>query len=445
MNKKTPLLILLLLFLVSSAVFSEGENLAIKIAVMGPGDELYFWWGHIALVVEDSERNTSRFFDYGLFSFENENFFYNFALGRLLYSCGVSQTDRNITNYIGTNRDVEIYTLNVPPENRKKVLDFAEFNVLPENRDYFYHHFKDNCSTRIRDIIDLAVDGQFKEQYGNAPGRYTLRQHVRRHTWFSPLGDWMLNFWMGQVIDTPVTIWEEMFLPVEVGTRIEDFWYTDSNGVKQKLVTSSETVYRAKNRPAILDVPRKQWPRELVFSVVLAVIIAFFFNLQKKHYRAGRVLAGISMSLAGLVFGGAGFLLYFMALFTDHDYTFQNYNMLFGTPLLLAAVPLGISYAFAKKIDKKMITKASLKNFYTLSKRAKKQIFNETILRLVWLTAVLGILISMLLKLLPMVYQQNLTDQALILPLALVFAFQPVGLREAAEKLISVFFPWKRV
>jgi hypothetical protein len=424
MNKKTAVLILLLIFIVSSAIFAEGENLTLKVAVAGPGDELYFWWGHIALIVEDSDTGTSRFFDYGLFSFDNENFFYNFAFGRLLYSCGVSSTNRNVAAYISTNRDIVFYTLNVPSENKKKVRDFAEYNVLPENRDYYYHHFKDNCSTRIRDIIDLAVDGQFKEQYENAPGRYTLRQHVRRHTWFMPSIDWILNFWMGQVIDTQITIWDEMFLPSEVGKRIEDFWYIDANGVKQKFVTSIETIYEAEGRPIVLDVPRKQWPRELAFSLVLSVIFAFFFFLHKKNYHIGKILSGISMSLAGLVFGIAGLLLYFMNLFTNHDYTFQNYNMLFCTPLLLAAVPLGICYAFTKK--------------------AEKQIFYNALLRLVWLLTALGIFISMAIKLLPAFYQQNLTDQMLILPLALLFVLQPAGLTEVSEKYLSRFLRRKK-
>jgi len=422
MNKKS--VFLLLIFLVSFSLFAEGENLTLKIAVMGPGDDLYFWWGHIALVIEDSDEGTSRFYDYGLFSFESQNFYYNFAFGRLLYSCGVSPTKWDINYYISHNRDIVFYTLNVSPENRKKVRDFAELNVLPENKDYYYHHFRDNCSTRIRDIIDLATDGQFKAQYGDAPGRFTYRQHVRRHTWFMPPVDWILNFLMGQVIDTPATIWEEMFLPSEVGKRIINFWYTNANGEKQKLVTSVDTVYKSQGRPIVLDTPRKQWPRELAFSLVLSVIFAFFFFLQKKNYRAGKILTGISMSLAGFIFGIAGLLLYFMNLFTNHDYTFQNYNMLFGTPLLLAAIPLGIYYAFTKD--------------------AKKQIYYNALLRLIWLITLLGILISMAIKLLPAVYQQNLTDQMLMLPIALLFAFQPAGLREVWERYIVGFFNKKK-
>ncbi|MDR0323606.1 MAG: DUF4105 domain-containing protein, partial [Treponema sp.] len=321
MTKKIIFLLIFISILSSGALFSQGENLTLKIAVIGPGDELYFWWGHIGLIIEDADTNRSRFYDYGLFSFESENFFYNFAMGRLLYSCGVSSTQSNFQNYFDTNRDIVIYTLDVPGEKRLEIRDFAQANVLPENRDYFYHHFRDNCSTRIRDIIDIATDGQFKEQFTQEKGRYTLRQHVRRHTWFSPPADWLLNFLMGQVIDTEITVWDEMFLPSEVGRRIEEFRYTGADGINRKLVTSVETVFNAKNRPVVLEVPRKQWPRELIFSIGLSVIFLFFSFLQTKNIHAGRVLAGISMSLAGLFFGFASLLMYFMNIFTNHDYT----------------------------------------------------------------------------------------------------------------------------
>ena len=416
MVKKITFFFILTLFC-GSVLFAQGENLTLKVAVMGPGDQLYFWWGHIALVVEDSRAGTSRFFDYGLFNFEKENFFYDFAFGRLLYSCGVSPTERNLDVYFYTNRDITVYTLDVPPQMRQKVRDFAETNVLPENCEYYYHHFRDNCSTRIRDIIDIATNGQFLEQYGQAPGRFTLRQHVRRHTWFSPPSDWFLNFLMGQVIDRPITVWEDMFLPSEVGNRIEEFWYTDSDGVSRKLVTSVEVLNKAIDRPRVLDVPRKQWPRELAFSLVLSAIFGAFFFMQAKKMRAGRVLAGLSMSLTGLFFGIAGILLYFLNLFTNHDYTYQNANMLFCSPLLLAGVPFGIVYAFTKNEGKFFI--------YAL------------LSRILWLLTALGIFLSMAIKLLPAFYQQNLTDQMLMLPLSLLFALQPVGLREVLDKFLK--------
>jgi len=421
MRKYTLFFLLILMTLISTAALSaqsSGEDLTIKIAVAGPGDELYFWFGHIALIIEDAGNGQNILYDYGLFSFQSENFFSNFAMGRMLYSCGASTTRSNMAIYIHHDRAVTIYTLDLPPETRLRVMEFAEHNVLPENRDYYYHLFKDNCSTRIRDIIDIATDGQFKEKYGDAPGRFTIRQHVRRHTWFSPFIDWILNFWMGQDIDTPITVWDEMFLPAEVGMRINELTYADADGVMRKLVSGSEIVYRSVGRPPVLERPRKQWPRELAFGIVIMLLLGVFYFLQTKSI-AGQILLGLSQSLIGLVFGVAALLLYFLSLFTNHDYTYHNMNMIFASPLLLAAVPLGIRYAFASN--------------YAARERA------ELLLRLLWILVLLGIVVSMLLKLLPWFWQANLVDEMLMLPIVLILALEPTGLKELIGR---IFWRW---
>jgi hypothetical protein len=382
----------------------RGDYLTLKIAVMGPGDELYFWWGHIALVIEDRASGESRFYDYGLFSFDTENFYRNFAMGRLLYRCGVSRTDLNYGAYTRTNRDITVYTLDLPAAKKEDIRAFVEWNTRPENRNYYYHHFRDNCATRIRDIIDLAVDGQFKAALGEAPGRYTLRQHVRRHTWFSPFFDWLLNFLMGQDIDTPITVWEEMFLPQEIGSRIEQFTYRDPSGRERKLTASREALNRAVNRPPVLEAPRQQWPRELALGAAVAAALALLCLGRKKWPPSARVL-GISQSLLGLFFGAAGLVLFFMTFFTNHDYTFHNSNIIYVNPLLLAALPLGLWAAFSRERLKR--------------RRAEK------LLRGLWALVFFGGLLTMALKLLPWFYQQNQVTQALILPIALVLCLSP--------------------
>jgi len=397
----------------------RGNELTIKIAVMGPGSELYFWWGHLALVIDDARTGQSHFYDYGLFAFENDNFFYNFAFGRLWYSSGVSSAVHNIAGYIYNNRDVVLYTLNLPPEKREEVRQYAEQSILPENRDYLYHHFKHNCTNPILTMIDLATDGQFKERYINEPGRYTLRQHVRRHTWFSPFFDWILNFWMGQDIDTPITVWDEMFLPGEIGTRINEFEYTDSRGIAHPLVLKKEVINESEGRNPVLKSPRIQWIRELAFSLLIAVFICALFYLQSKSPAAGQVALGLTHSLLGLGFGIAGLLLFFMSGFTSHDYTYHNANLFFANPILLIAFPLGIRYAITKNYDKRL--------------RA------EFMLRIIWLLVLIGIFISMLIKVSPRFWQDNLTDQMLMLPIALVLSLEPSGLRRMIER---VFWRW---
>lgn len=379
-----------------------GDDLTLKIAVIGPGDELYFWWGHIGLVIEDRVSGRTRFYDWGVFSFENENFFVNFAFGRLIYSCVVSWAGSNFATYVRTNRDITLYTLDLPADVKEKVLFLAENNMLPENRDYAYHHFRDNCATRIRDILDIALDGQFKAEFGDAPGRYTLRDHVRRHTWFNPFFDWMLNFLMGQDIDRPITVWEDMFLPSEIGTRIRNFSYIGPDGKERPLVSGVETLNESSGRPAVLDVPRALWPPALLCSLLLAGLLLLLYRLWGTR-KGFRIAAGMVQSAAGLFFGIAGSVLFFMTFFTNHDYTYHNSNILFVNPLLLAAVPLGILFAFTKN--------------------EKRRFIAARLLRTLWLCVLLGALLAMVIKLFPAFYQENQVTLALLAPLALVFFF----------------------
>jgi len=398
---------------------SRGDNLTVKIAVMGPGDELYFWWGHIALIIDDALTGQSKFYDYGVFTFDSDNFYVNFAFGRLMYSSAASPASGNYALYQHFNRDITLYTLDISPAKREEIRKYAENSVLPENKLYRYHHFKKNCTGPILEVLNIATDGQFKEHYSAEPGRFTLRQHVRRHTWFSPFLDWILNFWMGQNIDTAITIWQEMFVPSEIATRICEFTYTDSRGVSRPLVSNVEELWRSQGRPPVLDVPRRQWPIELAFSLFLSAVLGALFYVQQKRPALGQVVLGIVHSLFGILFGGAGSVLFFLSLFTDHDYTYHNANLLFCNPLFLAAIPLGFMYAKSK-------------NYY-------KRLPVEFALRLLWLLCALGIFASMLIKLLPQFWQQNLVDQSLMLPIALVISLEPVGLKRMVRRL---FWRW---
>jgi hypothetical protein len=388
------------------------DRFTIKIAVIGPGDELYFWWGHLALIIEDRTTGSRTFYDWGVFSFNDGDFFKNFAFGRPVYMCAASPADRVIERYIQTNRDVLAYTLNLSRETKEEIRRFAENNIRPENRDYAYHNFKDNCATRIRDIIDMAVSGQFKAAFGGAPGRYTLRQHIRRHTWFSPFFDWFLNVLMGQDIDVPLTVWQEMFLPAEIGNRIAGFTYIDGNGSTRKLVASVETLNKAVNRPPVLDKPRRQWTRALALGGFIALLLVFFDMLQKTKPRLGRYVWGLSQSALGLFFGVVGSILFFMTFFTNHDYTYHNANIIYINPLWFIAAGAGIAYVFTKA--------------------GKKRYISRQILSVFWTYALLGGILTIVIKLFPGFYQQNQVTQALTLPFAFVLSFAGGWIKRAA-------------
>jgi hypothetical protein len=324
---------------------SRAEDLAVRLVTIGPSDPIYTWWGHSALIVEDRRLGVSRFYNYGLFSFEQESFVLNFAMGRLWFQVGASDTERELALYRYLGRSILIQTLNLSAHERLEMAVFLENNILPENRTYLYDHYYDNCATRVRDLIDDAVDGQLFRATA-VPGRMTLRQHTRRYTEHSFFMDWLLMFLMSGVIDRPITKWEEMFLPAELERNVAGLSYRDGSGELKPLVGESLLYFDAPRQRPIPEEAGPIWIRSLVLGLALA-LPALLLGLRLRSNR-GWIPFGIYSSAVGLVLGVLGGVLFFMSTFTDHSVTYGNENLFLANPLTLALVPVGLAAAFGR-------------------------------------------------------------------------------------------------
>jgi hypothetical protein len=374
---------------------SRAEDLVVQLATIEPADPIYTWWGHSALIVEDSRLGVSRFYNYGLFSFEQERFVLNFAMGRLWFQVGASDTERELAYYRYLGRTIRIQTLNLSPQKRLEMAVFLENNILPCNRTYLYDHYYDNCATRVRDLIDASVDGQLAEAAA-LRGRMTLREHTRRFTGHNFFMDWLLMFLMSAVIDHPVTKWEEMFLPAEVERNVAALRYRDETGQERSLVSESIVYFDAPQQRPVPDRASPLWYRALIPGLILGLPALLLGTLIRKNKKW--TLFGIYSSLVGLILGLPGAALFFMSTFTDHTVTYANENLFLANPLALAVIPLGLMAAFAA------------------GKRSRR------LLQLFWL-ALAGLACGyMLLKMFTLFDQKNQAAAATILPVLLGFA-----------------------
>jgi len=401
MPKFVFIIILVLLF---SSVYAQDnermDDLTFKIAVYGPNDEIFAWWGHAALIINDANWYFERVIDWGINSHPNESFVKDFIDGLIQYS--VTSSTHRVNTYINEDRDVTIYTLNLDRHSKVIMLSYIENIILPENRYYDYHEFLDNCATGVRDIIDLGTGGQFKAAFDSFPGRFSYRQHVLRYTWFRPLSDWILSFLMGQNLDEQITPWDEMFLPVEIARNIVDFSYIDSSGVERELVSSVQLINSSKNRLPVLNKPLVTWPFFMIAGFIIMILLFLADGIQKKYPRLHKILMGISHSIFGLLFGLLGCILFF-GLLMDNDYFQQNINIVFINPLLLIIVPLGFLYAANKSI---------------LMDSGK-------LLQIIWSCVFIVSLVTLFLRMLPFFFQQNQSVYALILPVAFALGNVP--------------------
>jgi cytochrome bd-type quinol oxidase subunit 2 len=141
--------------------------------------------------------------------------------------------------------------------------------------------------------------------------------------------------------------------------------------------------------------------------LLIAALLFQVRNLKKRYPLAGRITSGLIQSLFGLLFGGIGCVLVFGMFFMNNDYFQQNSNLLFLNPLLLFIVPLGILAALNK---------------------ARR--FNpERCLRIFWTCIFIICSITVLIRLLPFFFQQNLSVQGIVLPIAFVFSSIPENIK----------------
>lgn len=337
---------------------SRGEDLAISLVTFGPGDEIASWFGHSALVVEDRRLGAGRLYNYGMFSFD-QTMLARFAMGRLTFWVSEDPVAGTLQFYLREGRDVRIQELNLSPAQRLEVARVLATNALPQNRDYLYHHFRDNCATRPRDVIDRALGGQL-QRASSAPARMTLRDHARRHTAVSPPMSLLLDFLMNDEIDRPISVWDEGFLPSELERQVAELRYLNQSGQLVPLVARSDTYHRS-SRPPVPERPPSHGPWLLLLGFLSGVLpLALSLRGGFSRGRWPRVLFGAHQVGVGLTLGLPGLVLFLMWLFTEHTVTWRNENLLLANPLTFLALPMGLALVFGSRLARAVLERAWL-------------------------------------------------------------------------------------
>jgi hypothetical protein len=275
-----------------------------------------------------------------------------------------------------------------------------DINILPENRQYLYDHYYDNCATRVRDLIDLMVDGRLRASTQD-PSPLTLREQSTRHSQHSFLMDLLLMFLMSDFVDGETRQWDDMFLPAELMKHVGDLRVPDERGGMIPLVSETSLYHQATGRDPVPEKPSPRWRLGLLIGAVIGIIGGLLWQPGLGRTRRGeaalRIGCGVHSALLGLVLGLAGCMLFFMSLFTDHVATHGNENLFLANPLTLLALPLGIA---------------------TAAGRARAQV----LLKWLWRIHLALAVILLMLKAVPAFDQQNWLSISLLLPMYLGLA-----------------------
>ena len=148
----------------------------ISVYTLGPFQaELYSAFGHSAYRVFDPVHEWDMIYNYGIFDFNQPNFYLNFAKGDPFYMLGVQHYEQFKNAAIGENRSIVQQVLNLNQEEKQNLYNFLQWNAQPENRNYYYNYIYDNCATKIRDVIDSLFVGQVQYDYSYVIDGVTFR------------------------------------------------------------------------------------------------------------------------------------------------------------------------------------------------------------------------------------------------------------------------------
>jgi hypothetical protein len=291
----------------------------------GPGEIYWQRFGHNAIWIRDADLGLDHVFNFGFFDFKQENFFLRFLQGRLLYFSAAQPAQREFSSYIDENRSIRAQRLELPPEQSLRLVEYLVDEVQPENRDYLYDYYTNNCSSRVRDALDLALGGALASSFKPIKGEQSWRDHTRRLT----VGDfWLylgLEITLGAKIDQPISRWDEFFIPSELATSLAAMEYTSADGL-QLLVTEDVMLYQSSLKPPPRE-PGTWWPRYLLMSMGLLAIAWLACRLFRKLNPVLLVQGWLLLS------GLAGMIIIFLWFFTDHVAAGQNLNLLVFNPL----------------------------------------------------------------------------------------------------------------
>lgn len=337
---------MLLLILFGAPLHAQQDVTGVRVFLMtmGPGDAVWERFGHNGIVIEDP-RAGSFVFDWGRFSFDQPGFVPRLMKGRMMYSMGAASTEDMINAYVSFNRTVWLQELNLSPGQIVALRAFVMWNVQEENKFYRYDYYRDNCSTRVRDAIDRVLGGQLRAQLRARPTDETYRSHTERLTFDDVATYTGLQLAMGPNIDTPLTAWEEAFIPMELMKHVRTAKVRDASGREVPLVAREITAFQSTREPLPENAPFLT-PWYLLTGILIALGIVLLARGDRT--RARRIALAIIVGLWCFLTGFFGLLITLLWAFTDHMVTYRNENLLQAHPLLLVLAVFAPAVLLAK-------------------------------------------------------------------------------------------------
>lgn len=315
--------IFLFLFSIKSGAITLSDQTDLSILTCGPSEMIHAIYGHTAIRVKDPARGLDIVFNYGVFSFSKPHFVYRFAKGQTDYMLAPELFTEFYEGYKNRGRSIQEQVLDLSLPDKQRLWDFLVENAKPENREYRYNFFLDNCATRVRDVIKNQVAGNIN--FPETGEGMTFREHINDYQKVLPWADFGIDLALGSPADRVATAWQEMFLPDYLMKHFGNAQIKIAGGTKP-LVRETHTLYEAEKPHAGL----KLVTPVVVFAVLLLIVVL----VSVRQYRKG-VENYLADYFLLFFIGLTGLAALWLMTWSEHPAVQSNYNVLWAVPFNL--------------------------------------------------------------------------------------------------------------
>ena len=242
--KRTILLLILGVFCAFNMKAQRADSIRISLLTCASGGEIYSLFGHTAIRYENFTRNIDAVFNYGMFNFNAPQLHSPLRFGRDGLPVRSYQLRALCSRIQLPGRDVWQQTLNLTPDEKEHLFNLLQENYRPENREYRYNFFYDNCATRPRDQIEKAIDGslQYADNMTDNDTGISFRDLLHKYSEGHPWSRFGMDMCMGSEADKPINRRLMMFVPFYVQEYFNTAQIINKEGKARPLVSSEEKI-----------------------------------------------------------------------------------------------------------------------------------------------------------------------------------------------------------
>ena len=313
-----PLLLLFGLFTSSQLVAQDSTKTALQISILtcAPGEDVYTAWGHTAIRIIDSTKQTDIVYNFGSFDFNTPNFLIEFVKGNLNYFLSVDEFQNFIAEYQYFNRSIKEQVLILTNAEKIKWQNALQKNLEGNNRYYLYNFITDNCTTRVKDGLYQFTNYQVPASNIKSFRTYVVEAPYQHGIPWIGLG---IDVLLGAVSDQTPNALQAAFLP--------DLLF-------DQLAAQTEFIATTQNYTFTTAATVK--PTDPVFYMIGLILVYLFVG--KWNARWAVMIARFLDVILLFIMGLGGLLLVYMSLFSKHTACHNNFNIAWIHPLYWIAL-----------------------------------------------------------------------------------------------------------